>query len=99
MDSYDEEVRRWQAANEADLRRLLAEDQGCEDGELLAARQQVAMQLCLARLRRKLSQDELSARTGMPQAHISRIESGKGNPSLNTLLRIARALDVNVVIK
>ncbi len=39
-----------------------------------------------------LTQAELSERTGISQADISRLEHGNGNPSLRTLKRIASAL-------
>ena len=49
-----------------------------------------------ARLRQGLTQQHLADKLNMPQSVIGRIESGKGNPSLNTLLKIAQALDTNL---
>lgn len=49
-----------------------------------------------ARQERKLSQRELSARIGVPQSHISRIESGQVDLQLSSLTQIARALDLEV---
>jgi DNA-binding XRE family transcriptional regulator len=40
-----------------------------------------------------LTQKELAVRAGVPQADISRIERGAGNPTEATLQRLARALD------
>jgi DNA-binding XRE family transcriptional regulator len=47
-------------------------------------------------LRRKkgLTQTELAEKTGLPQSHISRIESGRLSPSRVTLEKLAAALDV-----
>ncbi len=39
-----------------------------------------------------LTQEELSKRTGLPQSHISRIETAKHSPSRLTIEKIAKAL-------
>ena len=52
-----------------------------------------------ARLKKHLSQTDLARLIKQPQSVISRIESGKGNPSLNTLLTIAKTLDVHLVVE
>ncbi|MEE3410702.1 MAG: helix-turn-helix transcriptional regulator [Treponema sp.] len=39
-----------------------------------------------------LTQNELSTRTGITQADISRLENGEANPSLKTMKRLAAAL-------
>lgn len=46
-----------------------------------------------------LSQQELSMRTGITQADISKLESGKANPSIRTLRRIATALNKTLRIE
>ena len=46
----------------------------------------------------KLSQQELAQRTGINQAHISRLESGNYNPSLKFLKRLAAGLGKEVHI-
>jgi transcriptional regulator with XRE-family HTH domain len=43
-----------------------------------------------------LSQRDLSARTGVPQSHISKIESGSADIRLSSLIELARALDLEV---
>jgi DNA-binding XRE family transcriptional regulator len=43
-----------------------------------------------------MTQEELSKKSGLPQSHISRIESGKLSPSRVTLERIAKALGCSV---
>jgi XRE family transcriptional regulator, regulator of sulfur utilization len=45
-----------------------------------------------------LSQVELAKAAGVPQADISRIERGKGNPTLATLVKLFTALDLTVTI-
>lgn len=51
-----------------------------------------------ARKARNISQTELSKRTGIIQADISRLERGKSNPTLDILKRIAQALEMNLNI-
>jgi len=46
-----------------------------------------------ARVARGLTQRQLSDLSGVPQADISRIECGGGNPTEATLQRLARALE------
>ncbi len=49
-----------------------------------------------ARETKAISQRELSARSGVPQAKISRLESGAVGLQLSTLIALARALDLEV---
>jgi len=58
----------------------------------------VACELLKARAKANVSQVELSKRTGIDQADISKIERGLGNPSIDTLNRLADALDRELVI-
>ncbi|HEX4114355.1 MAG TPA: helix-turn-helix transcriptional regulator [Solirubrobacteraceae bacterium] len=50
----------------------------------------------VARIRRekKLSQSQVANRSGIHHTEISRIERGRRDPRLSTLLRLARALKV-----
>ena len=43
-----------------------------------------------------LSQTELAHRVGTKQPVISRLESGAGNPTLDLLRRVAKALDTEL---
>ena len=47
-----------------------------------------------ARANANISQKELSERTGIAQAEISRIENGSRNPSLKILQRLADGMDM-----
>lgn len=49
------------------------------------------------RLARGLSQEELAARAGMHRTYVGAVERGERNISVVSLLRIAVALDVQVV--
>ncbi|WP_026381951.1 helix-turn-helix domain-containing protein [Afifella pfennigii] len=43
-----------------------------------------------------LSQRALSARTGVPQSHISKIETGSADLRVSSLIALARALDLEL---
>ncbi|RVK07947.1 helix-turn-helix domain-containing protein [Sinorhizobium medicae] len=55
-------------------------------------------QLRAAREAQKKSQRELSARSGLTQSHISQIERGTMEPGLGSLVDVARALDLEIVL-
>ena len=58
----------------------------------------IAAELKRAREAHNISQRELSARVALPQAHISKIESGSVNLKLASLVEMARALDLEVML-
>lgn len=51
-----------------------------------------------ARHRRHLSQRALGRKVGMPQAQISRIENAAVDPKVSTLVALARAVDLELVL-
>lgn len=55
-------------------------------------------QLKEARLKRAWGQRELGARVGLPQPHISAIESGEVVPRFDTLLDLVRVLDEDILL-
>jgi transcriptional regulator with XRE-family HTH domain len=55
-------------------------------------------ELKIARTRRGWSQRELGSRLGLPQMHISGIESGKIVPRYDTLLELVRVLDHDLLM-
>ena len=65
-------------------------------GDLQAGRRLLARNLRRLRLERKLTQDELAAEAGVRQALISELESGKIDVRLDTLQRIASALNARL---
>jgi transcriptional regulator with XRE-family HTH domain len=50
------------------------------------------------RVKAALSQRALAARSGLTQAHISQIETGRLEPGLSSFIQMARALDLEVVL-
>jgi len=67
-----------------------------DDGWLFAA---IAGQVVEQRKARGLSQRELAELTGTTQSAIARLESGGRPPRIDTLLRIADALDCALVVE
>jgi transcriptional regulator with XRE-family HTH domain len=51
------------------------------------------------RRQRGINQKELARRTSTKQSAIARLESGKGNPTLGMLVKVADALDAKLEVK
>lgn len=64
------------------------------------ARGQVAIgeQIAALRTEKNMTQADLSQVSDVPQPEISRIERGGGNPTRETLVRLARGLHANLVL-
>ncbi len=60
---------------------------------------EVAQAVVSLRARCGLSQSEFAARVGRPQSYIARLESGKANVRLDTLLSFAQAVGVRLRIE
>ena len=52
-----------------------------------------------ARIRKNMTQKELSKKCGIDQGNLSKIETGEYNPTLKLLRRIAKALDTRLEIR
>ena len=59
----------------------------------------IAQAMIDARKESGLTQKQLSERTGIAQAYISKLERGNANPSLRTLQRLAAGMGMNVKIE
>ena len=57
---------------------------------------QVAKAIRILRQRTGLSQRQLAMRMGVPRTYVSKIENEKATPTLSSLARLARALEVTV---
>ena len=68
----------------------------CTPEELSASEMtaQIVATLIEARTRKGLTQKALAERCGLPQPSLARIESGSSTPRIDTLCRVARALDL-----
>ena len=78
------------------MERIRARLAGAEEGWLFA---QIAGQVADRRKYRGLSQADLAELVGTTQSAIARLESGGRPPRIDTLLRIANALDADLHIE
>jgi len=79
---------------------LLKDKKVREEYEKLLPEYELAKSIIEQRLKKKMTQEEVAKKAGMPQSTISRIEGlTHGLPKLSTLKKIANALDAKVVIK
>ena len=78
------------------IERIRARLAGAEEGWLFA---QIAGQVADRRRARGLSQADLAELVGTTQSAIARLESGGRPPRIDTLLRIANALDADLHVE
>ncbi|MCH4183895.1 MAG: helix-turn-helix domain-containing protein [Eggerthellaceae bacterium] len=57
---------------------------------------QIMQTLAEIRMDQNLSQSEFSERCGIKQSNLSRLESGKGNPTIKTIEQIAKGLNIKI---
>lgn len=67
-----------------------------DDDRLREERQRIGRSIRNIRMDSDLTQEQVFLAVPMNRSHYQQIESGVANPSLNTLLRIARVLGVHV---
>lgn len=78
------------------LERLRERIAGAENGWFFA---QIAKEVALRRKERGLSQVDVAALVGTTQSAIARLESGGRPPRIDTLLKIAAALECDLVVR
>jgi transcriptional regulator with XRE-family HTH domain len=66
--------------------------------EMSYVTEQILESLREARVRKGFSQRELSTRSGVPQSHISKIESGGVDLRMSSLIALARALELELFV-
>lgn len=79
--------------------KLLQDSQVKAEYDLLAPQFAIASQIIEMRQKKGLTQTELAELVGTKQASIARLESGNYNPSLKFLEKVARALEVPLVLR
>ncbi len=57
----------------------------------------IGERLKIARIREKLTLQELSAKCGLSKSFLSQIERGEVTPSLGSLMKVARSLDISLM--
>lgn len=64
--------------------------------ERLETEYQIASQIIEARLKKKMTQEDLAEKANTAQAVISRLEGMNSRPSVSLLKKVARALDTRI---
>lgn len=82
-----------------EFKKELLKDSGVRvEYEKLQPHYQIARQMIGARIKKKMSQEELAKKAGTGQAVISRLEGMNARPSISLLKRIADALETPIKI-
>ena len=64
--------------------------------EGLSPQKIVGKQICTLRKQLKLTQASLASSAGMEESALQRIESGRTNPTIKTLYKVSKALNVEI---
>lgn len=78
---------------------LLKDPEFRKEYEALQPEMEITRAILDARMRSGLTQKELSVKSGISQADISRLETGTRNPSIALLKRLADAMDTYLKIE
>jgi transcriptional regulator with XRE-family HTH domain len=62
----------------------------------MAPIEKIAMQIKALRDLQKITQKELAARAGISRGYLARLETGRHDPTITTLEKLAKALNVPV---
>ncbi len=71
---------------------LLKDPLLAEEVEQLKPEYELISQIIQIRIEQNITQEELARRTGITQSNLSRLESGRYNPSMQFLKKIAQGL-------
>ena len=78
---------------------LLQDPEFVKEYEAIQPEVNITRAILNARINAGMTQVELSQKSGISQADISRLEKGTRNPSLNLLKRLAEAMDSTLSIE
>ena len=56
----------------------------------------ISKQICTLRKQLKLTQASLASSAGMEESALQRIEAGRTNPTIKTLYKVSKALNVEI---
>jgi transcriptional regulator with XRE-family HTH domain len=62
----------------------------------MTPRERMAKRLRMLRRRRGLTQEALAAKAGLSRTYLARLETARQDPTLSTLVKLAKALGVPV---
>lgn len=89
----------FQTENEPQLARDPRTDAGKAASERLAIRTAIARAIIDARIAKKWTQQQLADAAGTKQSRISDLEGARGNPTIETIERVARALGLELMLQ
>jgi len=78
---------------------LLKDKTVAEEYETLRPRYEIISAIIEARVKKGLTQEELAKKVGTKQSAIARLESGRANPSVSFLEKLASALGTKLRIQ
>lgn len=81
------------------LKKQLKDPEFKKEYDALDAEFSIVQAMLDARKNAGLTQKDLAAKTGIAQADISKLESGRGNPSLRTLQRLADGMGMKLKLE
>ncbi len=81
------------------LKEQLKDPEFKKEYDALDAEFSIVQAMLDARKNAGLTQKDLAAKTGIAQADISKLESGRGNPSLRTLQRLADGMGMKLKLE
>lgn len=81
------------------LSEQLKDEKFAKEYEAIQPEMDIIRAIVDARISQNLTQKELSARTGINQADISKLENGTRNPSINLLKRLADGMGMSLKIE
>jgi transcriptional regulator with XRE-family HTH domain len=62
----------------------------------MAPIEKIAIRIKALRAKRKITQAELAERAGISHGYLARLETGRQDPTITTLEKLAKALGVNL---
>ena len=80
-------------------KRVLQDSKVKAEYDALQPEYDIIQAMIAARVEQNITQKDLSAKTGITQADISRIENGTRNPSLNMVKKLAQGLGMQLKLE
>lgn len=88
-------MKNWKAVR----KELLKDRSVAKEYKDLAPRYLLISELIKARIKQGMTQEELAKKIGTRQSAIARVESGRANPSIGFLEKMAKALSSKLIIQ
>lgn len=79
--------------------KLLKNEDVRKEYERLSPRYKVISEIIGARMKKKMSQEDLAKKVGTKQSAIARLESGNTNPTIDFLEKIAQATEGKLEVR